>query len=55
MARLNLAIQNNYRNQQGEQVKDTQWYNLIAWEKQAEYAEQHFVKGSYILRRRRTF
>ena len=33
VARLSLATNDYYRNQKGESVQDTQWHNLVAWNK----------------------
>jgi single-strand DNA-binding protein len=29
-------------------VDETQWFNLVAWSKLAQYAEQYLLKGSEI-------
>lgn len=49
MARMSLATHENYRNAQGEWVRDTQWHNLIAWGKTAELVEKKLQKGSEVL------
>ncbi|MFT4022904.1 MAG: single-stranded DNA-binding protein [Flavihumibacter sp.] len=46
-ARLSLATSNEYRNGQGEPMKETQWHQLIAWGKLADQAEI-FGKGDKI-------
>tara|TARA_B100000378_G_scaffold241486_1_gene210295 strand:- start:39076 stop:39459 length:384 start_codon:yes stop_codon:yes gene_type:complete len=48
VARLSLATNDYYRNQKGESVQDTQWHNLIAWNKQAEIIENYVPKGKEI-------
>lgn len=48
MARLSLATNETYKNNQGETVKETQWHHLVVWGKQAELAEKHLNKGSLI-------
>ncbi|HOA36900.1 MAG TPA: single-stranded DNA-binding protein [Flavihumibacter sp.] len=41
---MTLATNEEYKNAQGETVKDTQWHQLIAWGKLAELASS-FKKG----------
>jgi single-strand DNA-binding protein len=48
IARLSLAIHENWKNEAGERVRETQWHQLVLWEKQAEIAEKFLVKGSEI-------
>jgi len=45
IAKFSLATNDSYKNQKGEKVTETQWHNLIAWGKTAEYVEQHLKKG----------
>lgn len=49
MARFNLATNEYYRNNQGENVQETQWHNAIAWGKAAEVAEKFLEKGSEVV------
>mgnify|MGYP001166532880 FL=1 len=48
VVRLSLATNDYYRNQKGESVQDTQWHNLVAWNKQAEIIENYVPKGKEI-------
>lgn len=48
MARLTIATNENYRNAKGENVKETQWHNAIAWGKNAELIEKYLTKGSQV-------
>jgi len=48
MAKFSLATNENYRNQKGEKVQETQWHNLVAFGKVAEMCEQYLAKGSEI-------
>ena len=48
MARFSVATHENYRNAQGEKVKETQWHNLVAWGKLAEIAEKYLGKGKEV-------
>jgi len=47
-ARISLATSETFRNQDGEQVKNTQWHNLIAWGPTATYAEKYLKKGNEV-------
>lgn len=47
-ARLLLATHENYRNDKGEHISETQWHTLIAWGKLAELAEKCLRKGKQI-------
>ena len=48
MARLSLAVNENYTNKKGEKVSQTYWHNIVAWGKTAEVAEKLFQKGSAV-------
>jgi single-strand DNA-binding protein len=48
MAIISLATSENYKNAAGKKVTDTQWHNLIAWGKTAEFLEKYTTKGSEI-------
>jgi single-strand DNA-binding protein len=48
LARLNLATSESYKDAEGNKVTETQWHNLVAWGKTAEYAEKYLTKGSKI-------
>ncbi|HMQ07812.1 MAG TPA: single-stranded DNA-binding protein [Saprospiraceae bacterium] len=45
MARLTLATNEFYKNNKGEQVKETQWHTIVAWGKLAETMEKILSKG----------
>jgi single-strand DNA-binding protein len=45
LAQLSLAVNDGFKNAQGEWQEDTQWFNLVAWSKLAEYAEKNLLKG----------
>ena len=45
LARLSLATNEQYVNDRGERVNETQWHNLIAWGKNAEFVEKFVHKG----------
>ena len=48
VARFSLATPDSYRDKEGNQVKETQWHNIIAWNKSAEFAEKYLEKGKRI-------
>lgn len=48
LARVNLAVNEYYRNAAGEDVKKTQWFGLTFWNAKADYAELQIRKGTYL-------
>jgi single-strand DNA-binding protein len=49
LARMSLATNETYKNAKGEKITETQWHNVIAWDKAAEIAEKYFTKGLEVL------
>ncbi|MDX2443092.1 MAG: single-stranded DNA-binding protein, partial [Bacteroidales bacterium] len=47
-ARISLATSETYKNNNGEQVKNTEWHNLVAWGPKASFAEKYLKKGHEI-------
>lgn len=47
-ARLNLATNEHYINNNGEHVKETQWHNLVAWDKNAVFIQKYLKKGQEV-------
>ncbi len=47
-AKLTLATNENYKNEAGEKVTDTQWHNLVAFGKTAELIEKYVAKGKEV-------
>ena len=45
MVRLSIATNENYKNDKGEKITDTQWHNLVFWGPQAKLAEELLKKG----------
>ena len=45
VARMTLATNEVYKNQQGEKITDTSWHNLVMWGKTAEIAQKFLEKG----------
>jgi len=48
LAKFTIATNENYKNSQGEKVTETQWHNLVAWNKTAEIIEKYVTKGQEI-------
>ena len=48
LAKFSLATNENYRNQKGEKIEETQWHNIVAWEKKADFASEYLKKGMEI-------
>ncbi len=47
-AQLSLATNFSYKTTQGETVKNTEWFNLVAWGKTAEEMSESLQKGNEI-------
>ena len=48
LAKFSIATNETYKNAQGEKVTDTQWHNIVAWNKTAELAESFLEKGKEV-------
>ena len=48
LAKFSIATNESYKNAQGEKVTETQWHNVIAWNKTAEIIETYLQKGKEI-------
>jgi len=48
LAKFSLATNESYRNQKGEKIDETQWHNIVAWEKKAEFSSEYLKKGMEI-------
>ncbi len=46
---LSVATNNTYTNQKGEQVKETTWWRVSVFGKQAEACSQYLTKGRQVL------
>lgn len=46
LARFSIATNEGYKNKAGEWVENTQWHNVKAWGKSAEYAAKALDKGT---------
>ena len=48
LAKLSIATNEKYKNANGEKVENTQWHNVIAWNKTADIIEKYAKKGNRI-------
>ena len=48
LAKFSIATNDSYKNAQGEKITDTQWHNLVAWNKTAEIVEKYLEKGKAV-------
>ncbi len=48
MARFSLATNDTYKNAKGEKVENTDWHNIVAWNKTAELVEMFLDKGKQV-------
>ena len=48
LAKISIATNETFKNAQGEKVTDTQWHNVVAWNKTADIIEKYLQKGSEV-------
>lgn len=48
LAKFSLATNEIFKNSQGEKTTETQWHNIIAWNKTAEIVEKFATQGKKI-------
>ena len=48
LAKFSIATNDSYRNASGDKITDTQWHNVITWNKTAEIVEKYLVKGNEV-------
>ena len=48
LATFSLATSENYTDQNGKKVQDTQWHQVVAWGKTANFIESYIDKGNRI-------
>ena len=41
LAKFSIATNESYKNSLGEKITDTQWHNVVAWNKTAEIIEKY--------------
>jgi single-strand DNA-binding protein len=49
VAKFSLATNKSYTNASGEKITETQWHNIVLWNKLAELVEKYVKKGSSII------
>ena len=49
LVKFSIATNETYKNRNGEKVTDTQWHNIVAWNKTADIIENYTAKGSEIV------
>ncbi|HEX8577489.1 MAG TPA: single-stranded DNA-binding protein [Flavobacterium sp.] len=47
-AYLSIATNENYKNEKGEKVEQTEWHRITAWGKTADIIENYVTKGKEI-------
>lgn len=48
VANVSIATNDSYKNDKGVKVDQTQWHNLVMWDRLASLAENYLRKGSEI-------
>jgi len=48
LAKMSMATNDSYKNEKGDKIEETQWHNLVLWDKQAEIASKYLNKGSEV-------
>lgn len=48
LLRISIATDGSYKDKDGKKVEDTQWHNLVLWNKTAALAGQLFQKGRLV-------
>ncbi len=48
VTRFSLAVSRNYTTKSGEKREETEWFNIVAWDKLAEICERYLHKGSKV-------
>ncbi|HKW23749.1 MAG TPA: single-stranded DNA-binding protein [Ktedonobacterales bacterium] len=48
IAKFSLAVSRRRRDESGEQREETQWFNIVAWERLAETCNNYLKKGSKV-------
>jgi single-strand DNA-binding protein len=48
VTQFTVAVNRNYKNQQGERQEETEWFRVVAWGQQAEFAAEYLRKGAKV-------
>ena len=46
--RMRVAVNRNYTTRDGERHEETEWFNVVAWDKLGELVSQYLTKGSRV-------
>lgn len=49
LVKFSMATNENYKNEKGEKVTETQWHNVVVWGKLAEVAGKFLKKGREVI------
>ena len=48
VASFNLATTERYKDRDGNQHENTEWHNIVVWNKSADFVEKFVKKGSHV-------
>ena len=48
VTQFTVAVNRNYKDAQGERQEETEWFRVVAWARQAEFAAEYLRKGSKV-------
>ena len=48
LAKFSIATNESYKNANGEKVTQTDWHNVVCWNKTAQIAEKYLQKGKEV-------
>jgi single-strand DNA-binding protein len=49
VAQFQIATNNQYVDNNGNKIKNTQWHNVVAWNKTADIIDKYVNKGKHVL------
>jgi len=48
VAKFSMATNDTYKNAKGDKITQTEWHNIVAWGKTAEFIEKYLKKGNHV-------
>jgi len=48
VTQFTVAVNRNYKDSQGERQEETEWFRVVAWGQQAEFAAEYLRKGAKV-------
>lgn len=48
VANFSIATSESYKNKKGERISDTEWHQIVVWNKLSEICEKYLSKGSKV-------